>query len=76
MAEKVAEIDEITIYGMLSASGLVRKRIDALSYKSAGAYLPLQTLYRKKQSQNEHGLTKVINKYRKIIEIADRQCAV
>ena len=41
MAEKVAEIDEITIYGILTAGGVVCKHIDVFAYNSAGAYLPL-----------------------------------
>ena len=40
-AMKVAEIDEITIYGMLTAGGLVCKCINVFAYKSAGAYFPL-----------------------------------
>ena len=37
---KVAEIDEITVYGMLTAGGLVCKCINVFAYKSARAYLP------------------------------------
>ena len=52
MAEKVAEIDEITIYGMPSAGGLVCKCIDVFAYKSGIADLPLRMLHRNQQSQN------------------------
>ena len=41
VAMKVAEIDEITIYGMLTAGRLVCKCINVFAYKSAIADLPL-----------------------------------
>ena len=40
-AKKVAEIDEITIYGMLTTGRLICKCIDVFAYKSASTYLPL-----------------------------------
>ena len=72
---KVAEIDEITIYGMLTAGGLVCKCINVFAYKSAGAYLPLRTLCQETKPELTLA-TKVISKCRKIIQITDRQCAV
>ena len=71
----VAEIDEITIYGMLTAGGLVHKCINVFAYKSASAYLPLWTLCQETKPEITLA-TKVISKCRKIIKIADRQCAV
>ena len=71
----MAEIDEITIYGMLTAGGLVCKCINVFAYKSASAYLPLRTLCQETKPELTLA-TKVISKCRKIIKIADRQCAV
>ena len=74
-AKKVAEIDEITIYGMLTTGRLICKCIDVFAYKSASAYLPLWSLCQETKPELTLA-TKVISKCRKIITIADRQCAV